>query len=137
MGFEDVNFLAVGVATVPAFVLGALWYSPVLFARPWMAAHGFTEERIKELQSRASLAYATSFACWFVMATVLALVAPHFGDGVRAMLHVGLLLWLGFSATTGLTQNRFSDKPISLWTIDAGYQIASVTIMSVVLGVRR
>ncbi len=40
MSLADVNLLAVGVATLLAFALGALWYSPVLFARQWTAAHG-------------------------------------------------------------------------------------------------
>ena len=76
-----------------AFLLGALWYSPVLFARPWMAAHGFTEEQIKKFRTGgAAPAYATSFVCWLSMATVLALVAPHFGEGVLATLHMALLL---------------------------------------------
>ena len=30
------------------------------------------------------------------------------------------------------THNRFSDKPLSLWLIDAGYQVVSVAIMVVV-----
>ena len=71
---------------------------------------------------------------WFVMATVLALVAPHFGDGVAAVIHMAAVLWLGFTATTRLTTNRFSGKPIRLWAIDTGYQLVSLTIMAVVLG---
>ena len=134
MGFEDVNLLAVGVATVLTFALGALWYSPLLFAKPWMAGHGYTPDQVKEMQAGMGPTYAISFLSWLVMATVLALVAPHFGEGVGAMLHMGVLLWLGFSATVGLTNNRFSDKPLSLWLIDAGYQIGSIVIMAVVLG---
>lgn len=137
MSFVDVNFLAVGLATVLAFLLGALWYSPVLFARSWMAAHGYSEAKLKEMQAGATPAYVVSFVCWFVMATVLALVAPHFGQGVGAMIHMALLFWLGFAATTGLTQNMFSDRPIRAWVIDAGYQVASLTIMGAVLGVWR
>ena len=68
---------------------------------------------------------------------VLALVAPHFGEGIGPTLHAGLLLWLGFSATVGLVANRFSDKPLSAWLIDAGYQLTSVAIMAVVLGAWR
>lgn len=82
-------------------------------------------------------AYATSFVCWLLMATVLALVAPHFAEGVGAMLHMGILLWLGFSDTTGLTQDRFSGKPLRLWVIDSGYQVASLAVMAVVLGLWR
>ncbi len=134
MGFEEVNFIAVLVATVIAFMLGGLWYSPLLFARQWTAAHGHSDEKVKQLQQGATPSYAIAFVCWFVMATALALVAPHFGRGVGGMLHMALLLWVGFSATTGLTNNRFSGKPLSLWLIDAGYQLASLAVMAVVLG---
>ncbi|HIN11051.1 MAG TPA: DUF1761 domain-containing protein [Acidobacteria bacterium] len=95
---------------------------------------GYTEERFKEMQAGMGLTYAISFLCWLVMATVLASIAPHFGDGVGATLHMGLMLWLGFGATVGLTNNRFSGTPIVVWIIDAGYQAVSVAIMAVVLG---
>ena len=38
-----VNFLAVLVTGIVIFVLGGLWYSPVLFARRWVALMGKTE----------------------------------------------------------------------------------------------
>ena len=132
--FGDINFLAVGIAAVLAFALGALCYSPMLFAKPWMAGVGYTEERFKEMQAGMGPTYAISFLCWLVMATVLASSAPRFGDGVGPTLHIGLMLWLGFGTTVGLTNNRFSDTPIVVWVIDAGYQVVSVAIMAVVLG---
>lgn len=38
--FGDVNYLAVIVGALVYFGIGALWYSPALFATPWMAASG-------------------------------------------------------------------------------------------------
>jgi hypothetical protein len=35
-----VNYLAVLLAAVAVFVLGWLWYSPLLFLRPWMRLRG-------------------------------------------------------------------------------------------------
>ena len=134
MHLSDVNFLAVGLATLLTFGLGALWYSPLLFARTWMAGHGHTEADVKAMQASMGPNYAISFVCWLAMATMLAMIAPHFGDGIHTIFGVGLHMWLGFSATVGLTNNRFSNKPLSVWLIDAGYQVASIAIMSVVLG---
>jgi hypothetical protein len=45
-----INFLAVVVAAVAAFIIGGLWYSPLLFAKPWVNAHGYSEEQVKEMQ---------------------------------------------------------------------------------------
>ena len=137
MHLSDVNFLAVGLATVLTFGLGALWYSPLLFAKAWMAGHGYTQADIEAMQASMGPNYAISFVCWFVMATMLAMIAPHFGDSAGTIFGVGLHMWLGFSATVGLTNNRFSSKPLSVWLIDAGYQVTSIAIMSAVLGLWR
>ena len=81
--------------------------------------------------------YSLALACWLTMTVVLALVAPHFGEGVGPTLHAGLLLWFGFSATVSLVANRFSDKPLSAWLVEAGYHLTSVVVMAVVLGAWR
>ena len=131
---EDVNFLAVALGAALAFGLGALWYSPVLFEKRWMAGHGYTQEMLKEMQAGMGPSYAIAFLCWLTMATVLAMIAPHFATGVGGTFHIGLMLWCGFSATVGLVHNRFSDKPISVWVIDAGYELTAIALMSVVIG---
>ena len=95
-----------------------------------MLGHGFTEDDPKGIQAGMLPTYALTFICWFVMATVLAVVARHIGEGVGELSLVGFHLWLGFSATVGLNNNRFSGKPLRLWLIDAGYQLGSITLMA-------
>lgn len=50
--FSDVNLVAVLVAGVVDMVIGALWYSPVLFAKSWMRLIGKKEEDMKKMNSR-------------------------------------------------------------------------------------
>jgi len=45
LDFGTVNWLAVVVGAAIYFILGAVWYSPVLFAKPWQAAIGWDESR--------------------------------------------------------------------------------------------
>src|SRR2546429_1612246 len=52
MPTANVNILAVLVAALLTFVLGAFWYSPILFARQWMQAQGYTPEKIAEMKKR-------------------------------------------------------------------------------------
>src|SRR3989337_2384872 len=40
---EEINYLAAAAAAVSTFVIGGLWYSPLLFHRAWARANGFTE----------------------------------------------------------------------------------------------
>ena len=46
-----VNFLAVGVAALTTIFIGALWYSPLLFHKVWVKAHGYSEEKATEAKS--------------------------------------------------------------------------------------
>jgi len=139
MPMTHVNALAVLVAAVLTLALGAIWYSPVLFARQWMAAQGHTPEALEQMKQKGMVrAYAVSFLCYLVMAYVLALLASYTQAASFAQgLWLGFLVWLGFAATIGLTGHVFSHKPIAAWVIDAGYQLAYLLIMSVVLALWR
>ena len=139
MPTANVNILAVLVAALLTFVLGAFWYSPVLFAKQWMAAQGYTPEQLNVMKHRgATRAYVVSAGCYVVMAYVVALLASYTNSTTLAQgLWLGFLSWLGFAATIGLTGNMFSEKPIAAWVIDAGYQLAYLVIMGVLLSVWR
>lgn len=43
---ESINYFAVIVAALSAFVIGGIWYS-ALFAKSWMKANGFSDEDLK------------------------------------------------------------------------------------------
>lgn len=139
MPTANVNIFAVIVAAVATFILGVVWYSPMLFANQWMHAHGYTPEKLEEMKKKGvTRAYAVSLVCYLVMAYVLALLASYtqatsFAQG----LWLGFLAWLGFAATIGLTSNMFSDKPIAVWVLDAGYQLAYLLLMGVIVAVWR
>ncbi|PYP27322.1 MAG: hypothetical protein DMD51_02745 [Gemmatimonadetes bacterium] len=133
MPTANVNVLAVIVAALATFVLGAVWYSPVLFAKQWMQAHGYTPEQLEAMKRRGvARAYAVSALCYLVMAYALALLASY----TQATSFVQGL-WLGFAATIGLTANMFSDNPLAVWVIDAGYQLAYLLLMGVIVAVWR
>src|SRR5437867_12979867 len=120
MPTANVNILAVIVAAVETFILGSVWYSPVLFAKQWMQAHGYTPEKLEEMKRRGvTRAYAVSVLCYLVMGYVLALLASYtqatsFAHG----LWLGFLVWLGCAATIGLAANMLSGNRIAGWVID-------------------
>lgn len=133
-----INLVAVLVAALVAFILGALWYSPVLFARQWMAAQGHTPEKLAAMQPQMARTYSLSFGCFLVTAFVLALLSGRLG--ITAALggaKLGGLTWLGFAATIGLTANLYSGKPLAAWIIDAGYQLVYLVTMGVILALWR
>lgn len=133
-----IHYHSVLVAAILAFVLGAVWYSPALFASAWMRAHGYGDEQIARMRARAAKSYASSFVCFVVMAVAMdALIGRVQPVGVLGGLKLGALVGVGFAAMASLIANLYSDKPLAAWAIDAGYQVGYVVLMAVVLTVWR
>ncbi len=127
--------LPILVAALAAFLIGALWYSPVLFAKAWVRANGYTPEKLAAMQANAGRAYAGSFVAFLVMASVLGLLLRHIGaDSIADGAGWGFHAWLGFALPIGFTANLYSDKPAAAFLIDAGYQLVYMTVMGAILG---
>ena len=134
INFDGVNYLAVLAAVVLNMALGALWYSPILFGRPWMAVHGFTEESIKE-SGGAGTGYAVSVIVSVVLAFAVALVAEATGsDTAVEGLLLGLLLGVGFVATTAGVNYVFESRPRKLYLINVGYPVVSIALIGLLIG---
>ena len=122
------------VAAVVAFLIGGLWYSPLLFAKAWVAAHGYTPEQVAAMQKNAPKAYGISFLCFLLMAHVLGWLVHLTGaTGWQYGMHLGVLCWLGFAVTIGLTSLVYSQKKFATFAIDAGYQLVYLAAMGAIL----
>jgi len=139
MDLFQVNYLAVLTSGVVIFILGGLWYSPLLFAKKWMALMGITEADIKAASSKSMpLQYLTVFFCGLVTSWVLAIVEkrvenPSALDGAL----IGGLCWLGFAGATSFGTALFSMKPKQLWLINSGYNLVCFLVAGVILAVWR
>ncbi|HEV8123571.1 MAG TPA: DUF1761 domain-containing protein [Gemmatimonadales bacterium] len=132
------NWLAISVAAVAAFLIGGLWYSPILFAKQWMVANLIHEDQVAAMKAAAPRAYGVSVVCFFVMAFVMEMFINHLGQTtLNGGVFVAFHCWLGFAATIGLTANMYSNKPIRAYFIDAGYQLVYMTAMGAILGAWR
>ena len=136
MPHVHINYLAVVVAAVAAFAIGAIWYSPLLFAKQWVKAHGYTEERVNEMQKSAGKAYAVSLLCQLLIALAIAVLVGYLHLSLCVQgLKLGLLIWAGFAFPLGLMANVFSDKRITVFYIDAGYQLVYLLIIGSIVTV--
>jgi Protein of unknown function (DUF1761) len=122
-------------AALIAWLIGALWYSPLLFAKAWVKAHGYTPEKLAAMRAGAGKAYAGTLLAFVLIAFVLHLFLNHLGvTTAGAGAGWGLHAWLGFALPIGFTANLYSDKPISTFLIDAGYQLVYLVVMGAILG---
>jgi hypothetical protein len=138
-----VNWLAILVAGIVIFMLGGLWYSPVLFAKRWIALQNKTEEQMRAEAAAANmpLMYASAFLTGLIIAWAMAMVFAHIAnDTPMNAAHgalFGALLWLGFAATTSYATALFSGKPRQLWFIDSAYNLVSFVLAGIILAVWR
>jgi hypothetical protein len=133
----EINYLAVGVAVIVSMATGALWYSPILWAKPWTALVKLPEEllRRRDLQMKG---YVTAIVASIIIALGLAVVVQATGaDTLAEGLFVGLIAGVGFAATAMAANYAFSYRPLKLYLIDAGDPVVAMAIMGAVLGLWR
>lgn len=131
-----VNWLAVGVITIAVMVIGMVWYT-ALFGKAWQRLNGFSDEKVKELQSARppAIFLGGMLVSYLVMAAVMAVLFTAFGvHGPLPGLAVGGLLWLGIALPLGVTAWLPSDKPLKLFMIDWAYQLVILSLSGAILG---
>jgi hypothetical protein len=134
---EQPHLLAVIVAAIIPMIIGALWYSPVMFAKKWMALIGKTEEEIKKSFNPMKM-YGLSFLASLVMAYVLAHIVINTGySGFVGGMHAGFWLWLGFVLTTNSSTVLFESRPSGLYWMNVSYYLVSILLMGGLLAVWR
>lgn len=133
---SEINMLAVLVASVLGMGVGFLWYSPMLFGKPWMALSGFTPESMAGMKKDMTKTYGIMFVAQIVMNYVLAhILSAYQANSVAMGLQGAFWVWLGFIATTMLTGVLFDRKPLKLYAINVGYHLASLLVAAAVLSV--
>jgi hypothetical protein len=134
-----INLWSVLVAAIATMAVGFLWYSPLLFARPWMILMGYDPEdkgKLEEMRKSAGKMYGMSFAASLVSAAVLAkIVAITTVSSALYGMKVGFAVWLGFVTTVQLTNVLFAKQPVKLYLINTGYQLVCYLAMGAILAV--
>ena len=131
------NLLAVLVAALIQFFLGALWYS-LFFVKPWMALTGHVKSATGERPKGAAASMVVSFFGGLILSFMLAHVVIWAGaESLHGGLLVGFICWLGFVAMPLLSETMYERRPYELLAINAGYWLASLLISGAVLAVWR
>jgi hypothetical protein len=139
-----INWLAVFVAGISAFVLGGIWYSPRLFGNAWMIDNKLTMEDIRK--GNFGKIYGWAFILSLIASVNLAMFlapvpdtcpaecAQQIGMGSGAMYGALAGLWVFcFVAIHGL----FEHKPARLIFINGGYALAALALMGAIIGLWR
>jgi uncharacterized protein YacL len=127
----DVNWITIVVAAVMGFVVGGIWYGPIMGKR-WMGAVGLTEDDIKE--GNMGAIYGGAFAFSLLASWTLAHTFASYNYDLSAIAKImtALGVAVGFIIPALGTNYLFSQKGKALFFIDAGYWLLFYIAMGTV-----
>jgi len=137
MTFAGMNYLAVVIAAVAAWLASAAWYMSL--STHYVAALGKTPEEFHARRNNpgAFLPFIYAFVANLIIAWMIAGVLGHLGAG-QVTLRNGVIsaafLWFGFILTTMVVNFSFSGRDKRLLLIDAGNWLIVLVVTGAVIG---
>lgn len=128
--FQNLNWLAILMAALSTFVIGGLWYSPLLFMNAWLESIGYTKENIPK--RNPALVFGLTFVFSFLMAFNLAMFIGN-STALFGMM-AGLLAGLGWVSFAIAILALFEHRSLKWVLINGGYMVVAFTVMGLILG---
>ena len=133
-----INYLAVIVAGLANWLLGALWYGP-LFGNKWLQLMGWDQAKVAAVQQQGvAKSMIISFIGALLTALILAVIYARAGvqswlDGLK----IALYIWFGFVALIGMDTVIFEQRNYGLYQINSTYHLAGLLIAGAIIGAWR
>jgi hypothetical protein len=126
----EINYFAVAAGALATFVVGGLWYSPVLFGKAWQRETGLSDEQLARgnMLRIFGIAFVLSLVAAFVFALFLG-PRPSMPLGLGAGFSAGLC-WV--ASSFGINY-LFARRSLRLFLIDGGYHTLQFTLIGVIL----
>jgi len=129
--FAKVNIWSVILAGFSYLILGALWYSPILFGKEWMKLNNFTDEDLKTKKPMWLITSLTFLSACVASLVISMVMGPNssapFGVIIGACI---ALFWITMSK---LNNVLFENQPVKLFLIHAGFDLTAYMIMGAIV----
>ena len=130
-----INHLAVFVCALLSLVIGALWYSPLLFFKAWQRQTGLTDEQVAKANPIRT--YSLTLVLAWIISYNLAFFLGDRETTWRFGLIAGLLAGVGWAATTFVIISLFEQRSLKYMLINCGYITVYFGLIGFVLGIWR
>jgi len=127
-----IPWVAILIATLAAFFLGALWYSKAAFGEIWMKEAGLSEMACKGKPK--GLILGTTFVLTLISVGVFSFCLGQPGPGIEYGAIAGLVIGIGWVSTSFGISYLFEGKSLKFFAINAGYNIVKFLIVGIILG---
>jgi hypothetical protein len=131
MTLWDTSIWWVLLAAVSFWVIGAVWYSPAMFTKPWKKELGIKDGASMDGIGKLMVAS-------FLLTLILVMVETYFVHIFKSPTalngaYLGGKLWLGFVGTTSAINYLYEKKSLTLWLIDQGYFAVGMIVAGAIL----
>jgi len=133
MNFHTLNVWAIVAASISAFLIGGLWYSPALLGAAWKRANGFSGDPAPA----GAKGFLIAFLLSLVMAVNLAMFLNAPGTTLAFGAAAGFLAGAGWVAVGIGIVAVFEHRSWKYVLINGGYLTVALTVMGVILGAWR
>jgi hypothetical protein len=130
-----INHLAVFAAALSDFVVGALWYSPLLFVKVWMKETGLTEEKMKK--DNPVVKYGLTFVFSLIITYNLAFFLGDPKMELSDYLLYSFLAGFGWASMAVGILSLFEMRGWKLMLINWGYVTVAFVLKGLILGLWR
>lgn len=131
--FADVNYLAILVAAIVHFVIGAIWYT-VIFGKMWLKLVDPDGTKAESMKSGQAVAFIGSFVGSLLMSYAVARLMGLIGiAGLYEAVVLAILVWAGFTIPIALNDVVYEKKPVGLFIINTLYILAGVIVATLIL----
>ena len=129
-----VNYLHVLVAGVVVFVLGWLWYSPLLFYKPWMRARGLDPvAAMAGAKMPGGKLLVELVRCFLLAYVITRFVAPLGIASLLGAVHFGLMLWIGFPVIILAGSVLWENSPGKVAVIHTGDWLVKMLVIPIIV----
>lgn len=135
MDASNINWLAIGVAALTNFMLGGLWYSPILFGKRWQKENNLSDEDLKNTNQLRVFGFSLLWSV--VMSVNLGLFLADKSTNLSWGAIAGFLAGFGWVAMAIFMIGLFERKSTVYMLINAGYMTISFVLMGAIIGVWR
>lgn len=130
-----INHLAVFVCALLSLLIGALWYSPLLFAKAWQRENGLSDEQVAAANPVKT--YSLTLLLAWIISYNLAFVLGDDKTTWQWGLIAGLLAGVGWAATMFTIIALFEQRSWKYMLINCGYITLYFASIGLVLGIWR
>jgi Protein of unknown function (DUF1761) len=127
------NWVAILVAAIAAFIFEALWFS--ILMNSWLEGIGRTREWLMGTGLNPAVQYATAILCSIIVAAVLTICIQASGEQTaRRGVLCGAVIWFGFIATSWAKAYIFEVRGFPIYFIYTGYYLIELMLIGAIVG---